>query len=77
MYCSTVFFFTSDGGFDDVLLRVPLIKQIIKDTNLMSISFSVKRPQTSWESKMSLSNMTRIISNMYTYPFNPQLVIKI
>ena len=46
---STVFF-TSGGGVDDVLLRLSLIKQIIKDTNLMSISFSVKHPQTVWES---------------------------
>ena len=29
---STVFF-TSGGGVDDVLLRLSLIKQIIKDTN--------------------------------------------
>ena len=46
----TVLFFTLDGGVDDVLLRLSLIEQIIKYTNLMSISFSVKHPQTFWES---------------------------
>ena len=47
---STVLFFTSGGVVDDVLVRLLLIKQIIKDANLMSISFSVKHPQTFWES---------------------------
>ena len=46
---STVFS-TSGGGVDDVLVRLSLIEQIIKDANLMSISFSVKHPQTFWES---------------------------
>ena len=36
-------FFPSSG--DDVLMRLPLIKQIIKYVNLMCISFSVKHPQ--------------------------------
>ena len=35
-------FFPSGG--DDVLMRLSLIKQIIKDVNLMYISFSVKHP---------------------------------
>ena len=70
---NTVFF---PSGGDDVLMRLSLIKQIIKDVNLMCISFSVKHPQIFWESWMSLSNMSRTISNIYTYPFNPQLVIK-
>ena len=43
-------FFPSGGGVDDVLKRLLLIKQIIKDLNLMCISFSVKHPQTFWES---------------------------
>ena len=37
-------------GGDDVLMRLSLIKQIIKDVNLMCISFSVKHPQIFWES---------------------------
>ena len=41
-------FFPSGG--DDVLMRLSLIKQIIKDVNLMCISFSVKHPQIFWES---------------------------
>ena len=45
-YC---FFFTS-GGVDDVLVKLWLVKQMIKDANLMSISFSVKHPQTFRES---------------------------
>ena len=60
----------------EVLVRLLLIKQIIKDGNLMCASFSVKHPQTFRESRMSLSNMSGTISNMYTYPFNPQLVTK-
>ena len=69
-------FFPSGGGVDDVLMRLSLIKPIIKDVNLMCISFSVKHPKIFWESWMSLSNMSRTISDIYTYPFNPQLVIK-
>ena len=68
--------FPSGGGVDDMLVRLSLIKQIIKDVNLMCIAFSVKHPQIFWESSMSLCNMSRIISNKYTYPFNQQLVIK-
>ena len=73
---STVFFFTSGGGVDEVLVRLTLVKQIIKDDSLMCISFSVKHPHTFQELCMSWSNMSRNISNMCTYPFNPQLVIK-
>ena len=47
-YC--FLFFTSGGGVDDVLVRLSLIKQIIKDANLMCISFSVKYLQIFWES---------------------------
>ena len=43
-------FFFSGGGVDDVLVRLLLIKQIIKDVNLMCLSFSVKHPQIFWES---------------------------
>ena len=69
-------FFPSGGVVDDVLVRLSLIKQIIKDVNLMCLSFSVKHPQIFWESCMSLFNMPITISNIYLYPFNPQLVIK-
>ena len=44
----TILFFPSGG--DDVLMMLSLIKQIIKDANLMCISFSVKHPQMFWES---------------------------
>ena len=44
--CSTVFFFTSGGGVDDMLVRLSLVEEIIKNANLMCISFSVKHPQT-------------------------------
>ena len=47
---STVFFFTLGGGVDDVLVRLSLMEQIIRDVNLMCISFSVKDPQKFWES---------------------------
>ena len=43
-------FFPSGGGVDDVLVRLSLIKQIIKDVNFMCLSFSVKHPQTFWGS---------------------------
>ena len=46
---SSFFFFTSGGGVGDVLVRLLLIEQIIKDANLMNISSSVKRPPTFWE----------------------------
>ena len=46
---STVFF-PSGGGVDEWLMRLSLIKQIIKNVNLMCISFSVKHPQIFWES---------------------------
>ena len=42
-------FFPSGGGVDDVLVRLSLIKQIIKDVNLMCLSFSVKHRQIFWE----------------------------
>ena len=71
----SIIFFSSEG-VDDVLVSFSLIKELIKDFNLMVIAFSIKHPQIIWESLMSLSNMSRTISNMYTYPFNPQLVIK-
>ena len=40
----------SGGGVDDMLVRWSWIEHIIKDVNLMWISFSVKHPQTFWES---------------------------
>ena len=43
-------FFPSGGGGDDVLTRLLLIKQVIKDINLMCILFSVIHPQIFWES---------------------------
>ena len=43
-------FFPSGGGVDDVLVRLSLIKQIIKDVNLMCLLFSVKHPLIFWES---------------------------
>ena len=39
---NTVFF---PSGGDDMLMRLSLIKKIIKDVNLMFISFSAKHPQ--------------------------------
>ena len=45
---STIFF-PSGGSAHDVLVKLLLIKQIIKDINLMCISFSVKHPLTFWE----------------------------
>ena len=43
-------FFPSGGGVDDVLVRLLLIKQIIKDVNLMCLSFSFKHAHIFWES---------------------------
>ena len=59
-----------------VLGRLLSIEQIIKDANSMCISFSFKHPQTFQKSWLSLPNMSRTTFNMYTYPFNPQLLIK-
>ena len=38
-------FLPSAGDVDNVLVRLSLIKQTIKNVNLMCISFSVKHPQ--------------------------------
>ena len=46
---STVFF-TSGGVVDGALLRLSLIEEIVKDTNFLSTSFSVKHSQTFRES---------------------------
>ena len=43
-------FFPSGGGVYDLLVRLSLIKQIIKDVNLMCLSFSVKHLHIFWES---------------------------
>ena len=43
---NTVFF---PSGGNDVLMRLSLNKQMIKDVNLMCISFSVTHPQIFWE----------------------------
>ena len=45
-----IVFFPSGGGVDDMLMRLSLIKQIIKDVNLICISFSAKHPEIFWES---------------------------
>ena len=42
---STVFFFYFSIGVGDVLMWLLLLEKIIKDVNLMSISFSVIHPQ--------------------------------
>ena len=46
----TVFFFTSSGVVDDVLVRSSLITKIVKDVSLMCILFDFKHPQTFRES---------------------------
>ena len=45
----SIVFFPSGGGFHDMLVRLSLIEQIIKDINLMYILFRVKHPQIFWE----------------------------
>ena len=45
----SLFLFTSGGSVDDILVRLSLVAQIIKDANLMCISFSVKHSQIFWE----------------------------
>ena len=72
----TVPFFPLGWGVDEVLVRLSLIEQIIKDVNLMCIWFRVRHLQMFQESWISLSNMAITTCNMYTYPFSPQLVIK-
>ena len=71
-----VFFFTLGGGVVDMLVRLFISEQIIKDANFMCFLFSVKHPQKFRELRMSLSDISRTIFNVYTYTFNPQLVIK-
>ena len=69
--------FTSGGGVDEVLVRLQLIEQVLKNVNLMCILFSVKHLQKFQVSGMSLFNMSRTICNMYTFPFNLPFVIKV
>ena len=45
-YC----FFPPGEGVDDVLVRLSLIEEIIKDVKLMCIAFRFKHPQIFWES---------------------------
>ena len=59
-----------------VLVRLLSIEQIVKDANSMCISLSVKHPQAFQKSCLSLLNVSRPFSNIYTYPSNPQLLIK-
>ena len=66
MYYIQCCFFNSGGGIDDMYVKLSLIEQIIK----MLIWWAFHSVLS------SLFNMTRIISNMYTYPFNQQLIIK-
>ena len=47
---TVLFFFSSGGGVDDMLVRLSLVEEIIKDSNLMCISFGVKHPQAFGES---------------------------
>ena len=35
--CTVLFFFTSGGSVDDILVRLSLVAQIIKDANFMCI----------------------------------------
>ena len=56
-------FFLSGGGVDDVLVRLSLIKKIIKDVNLMLISFSVKHP--------SVNEFVHYVQNYFKYLYIP------
>ena len=38
-------FLNLGGDVDEMLVRLSLVEEIIKDANLMCISFSVKHPQ--------------------------------
>ena len=51
IYNTVLYVFPSSGGVDHVLVRFSLVKKkIIKDVNLMCLSFSVKHSQIFWES---------------------------
>ena len=45
----SIVLFPSGGGVDDVLVRLSLIKQIVKDITLMRIAFSVRHSQMFWK----------------------------
>ena len=61
-----------------MLERLLLIKQIIKDATLMCISFSVKHPQTFWELRMSLSDMSRnYFQYVYIFTIYTDLVLNV
>ena len=66
---STILFFTSGGDVDDVLLRLPLIEKIIKDTNLMSISFI--QCQTSTDISGIVNEFVQYDQNYFQYVYIP------
>ena len=78
MYYIQYCFFTSGGDIDEVLVRLSLIEQTIKDANSISILFGVKHPQTFWELWMSLSNLSRIyFQYVYIPTIYTDLVLKV
>ena len=76
MLYRVLFFFPSGGGVDDFINQWG-VEVVINQTNCQECNFDVHciQCQAFSESWISLSNMSRAIPNMYTYPFNSQLVI--
>ena len=61
----TIVFSHSGGGVDDVLVRLPSIKQIIKDINLICSAFSVKHPGD------SMNEFVQYVQKYFQYVYIP------
>ena len=61
---------TSDGDVNDLVVRVSLIEQIIKDVNLMRISFSAKS-QTSTDISGTLNEFLQYAYSYFQYVHIP------
>ena len=64
----TIVFSHSGGGVDDVLFRLPLIKQIIKDINLICSAFSVKHPGDNFG---SMNEFVQYVQKYFQYVYIP------
>ena len=62
--CNTIFFYSGRGD-GEVLVKLSLMEQVIKDASSMHISFRVKYPQIFWDSCTSLFNMFRTITDIH------------
>ena len=64
---NTVFFFASGGVVDNMLVRLPLVEEIIKDANLTCISLC----QTSTDIWGIVNEFVQYVQNYFQYVYIP------